>query len=155
MPHLRQPGNPPDSLILNTAAMEPIHIPRQLVNQILEQAQASPGAEVCGLIASRDGQPSHCYPIANTDPDPVHRFLLNPKQQIDAMRHMRAQGEELYAIYHSHPETPAFPSATDLEQAAYPDVLYFIISLGTTGTLQMRAFQLKETEIRPVDFEVA
>jgi proteasome lid subunit RPN8/RPN11 len=137
------------------AHREPIHIPRRLVNQILEQAQTSPGAEVCGLIASRDGQPSHCYPIANTAQDPVHRFLLNPKQQIDAMRQMREQGEELYAIYHSHPDTPAFPSATDLEQAAYPDVLYFIVSLSTTGTLQMRAFRLKAGDIRAVDFEVA
>ena len=132
--------------------MTTVSIPRTLINQILEQAQHSPDREVCGLIASRHGQGLHCYPIDNADPHPDHHFLMDPKQQIDAMRDMRERGEELFAIYHSHPDAPPLPSQEDLEQAAYPDALYIIISLATEGTLQMQGFSLRDGAMTAVDF---
>jgi proteasome lid subunit RPN8/RPN11 len=134
--------------------MTTIAIPRKLVNQILEQAQRSPSAEVCGLIAARDGHPLRCYPITNTDPHPDHHFHMDPQQQIAAMRQMREQGEELFAIYHSHPDAPPLPSAQDLQEAAYPEAFYIIISLATEGTLQMRGFAFKNGQMNPVDFVV-
>ena len=134
--------------------MDTVHIPRTLINQILEQAQGSSSREVCGLIAGLDGKPTRCLPIENADRDPTHHFLLDPKQQIDAMRAMREQGEELFAIYHSHPDAPPLPSAEDLEQAAYPDALYVVVSLGTTGTLQLRGFHILNKNPRAVDIIV-
>lgn len=134
--------------------MTTVSIPRLLVNQILEQAQRSPEAEVCGLIAGRHGQPVRCYPVANADPHPDHHFLMEPHQQIAAMRAMRERGEELFAIYHSHPDSPPLPSAEDLAQAAYPEALYLIISLATKGTLQMRGFEFKGGHLNSVDFMI-
>ena len=138
--------------------MESVHIPRKLINQILEQAQQSPGKEICGLVSSRysnnSNQPANCYPIANTSTEPGHRYLMDPKQQIDTFRIMRERGEELYAIYHSHPESSASPSAEDLQQASYPEALHIIISLNTTGTLQIKGFRLKAKLATPVDISV-
>lgn len=134
--------------------MTQIHFPRPLINQILQQAQRSEDREICGLVSAREGQPAHCYPVANAAPQPEHRFLMDPQQQIEAMRQMRAQGEELFAIYHSHPDAPALPSATDLREAAYPDALYIIISMATEGTLEMRGFRLQNNKIEDVDFAV-
>lgn len=134
--------------------MTTVAITRTLVNQILEQAQQSPEAEVCGLIAGRHGQPVRCYPIVNTDPQPDHHFLMEPHQQIAALRDMRERGEELFAIYHSHPDSPPLPSEEDLAQAAYPDALYLIVSLATIGTLQLRGFELKSGAMKAVDFVV-
>lgn len=131
-----------------------VHIPRHLINQILEQAQASPGKEICGLISGQDQQPTHCYPVSNNASDPRHQFQMDPRQQIDIMREMRERGEELYAIYHSHPDAPAIPSAEDMEQAAYPDALHLIISMSTTGTLQLNGFHLQANRAIPVDIIV-
>ena len=86
--------------------------------------------------------PSHCYPVANVAEHPQQRFLLDAGQQISAMAKMREQGEDLFAIYHSHPTAPALPSTHDLELAAYPDALYLIISLNTKGILEMRGFKI-------------
>ncbi len=119
-----------------------IQIPRKLSNQLLHRAQVSPDFEICGLIGSRNGLPSSCYPIQNIAEQPEQRFLLDPAQQIAAMKSMREAGEELFAIYHSHPAAPATPSITDLELAAYPDAFYLIISLSTKGVLEMRAFKI-------------
>ena len=79
---------------------------------------------------------------------------MDPKQQIDTFRIMRERGEELYAIYHSHPESPASPSAEDLRQASYPDALHIIISMSTKGTLQLRGFRLKADTTAAVDITV-
>ncbi len=119
-----------------------IQIPRKLTNQLLHLAQLSPDLEVCGLVSSQNGVPSHCYPVANVAEHPQQRFLLDAGQQISAMAKMREQGEDLFAIYHSHPTAPALPSTHDLELAAYPDALYLIISLNTKGILEMRGFKI-------------
>ncbi|MFZ2170392.1 MAG: M67 family metallopeptidase [Methylococcaceae bacterium] len=123
---------------------EEIQIPRKITNQLLHLAQQSPDFEVCGLIGSKNGLPIHCYPITNTAEQPQQRFLLDAAQQISTMVKMRERGEELFAVYHSHPTAPAQPSAADLELAAYPDALYLIISLNTKGILEMRGFKIDE-----------
>ena len=121
-----------------------IQIPRKLTNQLLHLAQISPDTEVCGLISSKNGLPAHCYPIKNAAEHPQQRFLLDAGQQISAMAKMRELGEELFAIYHSHPAAPATPSIYDLEQASYPEALYLIISLNTKGILEMRGFKIDQ-----------
>lgn len=112
----------------------------------------SPDSEICGLIGEKNNVPSHCYPIQNASKNPAKQFLLDAKEQIDAMKLMRGKGEKLFAIYHSHPTSPAKPSKTDLELAAYPDALYLIISLKTKGVLEMGGFWLdckgKTTEVK-------
>ncbi|CAG1772467.1 desampylase [uncultured bacterium] len=119
-----------------------IELPRALVNQILHHAQASPELEVCGLIGAKDGIPHSCHPVANAATNPQVRFQLDPAGQIEAMRQIRETGEELFAIFHSHPTAPAEPSPLDLAEAAYPDALYLVISLNTKGVLEMRGFRV-------------
>jgi len=121
---------------------EEIQIPRGIINQLLHHAQQFPETEVCGLIGSRQGVPTSCYPVNNIAELPQQRFLLDGKQQIAAMAKMRESGEQLFAIYHSHPTTSAAPSQTDLEMAAYPEALYLIVSLNTKGVLEMRGYRL-------------
>lgn len=120
-----------------------IYLPRKLTNQLLHLAQLSPNTEVCGLIgADADGMPVSCYPVPNSAENPQKRFLLDPSQQIAAMKQMRDKHETLFAIYHSHPASPAEPSPTDTAEASYPDALHLIISLNTKGVLEMRGFKI-------------
>lgn len=130
----------PYPLIIMT--QQHIQIPRKLTNQLLHLAQISPDLEVCGLIGSKNGLPCSCYPIKNNAKNPRQRFQLDAREQITAMTQIRNQEEELFAIYHSHPNAPATPSITDLEQASYPESLYLIISLNTKGILEMRGFKI-------------
>jgi proteasome lid subunit RPN8/RPN11 len=134
--------------------MSQVTLPISLVNKILTHAQQTPESEVCGLIAARGGVPDAVYPIANVAEGPERLFSMDPAAQIDAIRRMREGGEELFAIYHSHPHAPAKPSPRDLEEAAYPQVLYLIISLNTKGVLEMQGFRLHDGEVDQVDLEV-
>jgi release factor glutamine methyltransferase len=119
-----------------------ITIARKLMQQMLRAAQETPDIEVCGLIAAKNHSPCLCYPIKNAAQQPQSRFLLDAKQQITALTHMREQGETLFGIYHSHPTGPATPSKTDVQLAAYPEALHFIISLDTQGVLALRCFKI-------------
>ena len=122
-----------------------ICLPRKLTNQLLHLAQISPETEVCGLVgADANGLPVSCYPVDNSAQTPKTRFLLEPSQQIAAMKAMREKDQSLFAIYHSHPDAPAEPSPTDIEQAGYPEAVHLIISLNTKGVLEMRAFKIVE-----------
>jgi proteasome lid subunit RPN8/RPN11 len=120
-----------------------IQIPRKLASQLLHFAQQSPDIEVCGLVGCKNNEPTNCYPIDNSAPESQNRFVLDAKQHIAAMKKMRENGEELFAIYHSHPTAPAYPSALDLEMANYENALYFIISLNIKGILELRAFRIE------------
>lgn len=130
--------------------MSEIRLPRVIVNRILAHGQENGAAEVCGLISSREGTPYAVYPVLNTARDPARRFAMDPQAQIDALRRMREAGEELFAIYHSHPQGPALPSAADLAEAAYPEALYLIVSLGTEGVLELQGFRVREGRAVPV-----
>lgn len=121
---------------------EEIEIPRPLVNQMFQHAQSSPKKEVCGLIASKNGNPTSCYPIKNIASTPQFRFRMDAKEQIQSMKIMRENHQELFAIYHSHPTSVPVPSETDLKEITYPEAMYIIISLNITGVLEMRGFRL-------------
>jgi proteasome lid subunit RPN8/RPN11 len=130
-------------------------IPRPVANQILTHAQRSPEAEVCGLVSiDRDGL-ARTYPVANVAEHPGALFQMDPKGQIEALRRIRVGGESLFAIYHSHPHGPALPSERDLQEAAYREALYLIVSLDTRGVLEMRGFRLSGQGVEAVGLEVS
>ena len=127
-----------------------IQIPRKLANQLLHLAQQSPTLEICGLIGSQNGLAQHCYSIDNVAHHPQQQFLLDAKQQIAAMSKMRELGQDLFAIYHSHPTAPALPSSEDLALSAYPAALYLIMSLNTKGILEMRGFKINQDSAQEI-----
>ena len=126
--------------------MSAVRLPRSIVNQLLQLAQKSPEEEICGLISRDQRGFKKCYPVVNVADDKKHFFALDPKGQIEAIRSMREQGEELGAIFHSHPDSPALPSLADIEQHEYPGVLYLIISLGKKGAPEMRGYHIHGSE---------
>jgi proteasome lid subunit RPN8/RPN11 len=136
------------------AIPDTLRLPRRIVNQLLDHARAGAGREICGLIGARDGLARRAVPVANVAPRPEYRYAMDPAGQIAALRAMREAGEDLLAIYHSHPASPAAPSTIDIAEAGYPDAIYLIISLNTRGVLEMRGFRIREGRVREVTLEI-
>lgn len=134
-------------------AVATVILPLHLVNAIFQQARSSPDVEVCGLIAGKNGQPLRVIPIRNASDQPQRLFAMDPAAQIDAQRSMREQGEELFGIYHSHPNSPAEPSGTDIREAAYPEALYLIVSLQTEEPV-LRAYRVRDGRATPVRLQI-
>lgn len=129
-------------------------IPRRIATQLLDHARQDHGREVCGLITARDGVPARCFPIANISDNPEHRYRMDPRAMINGLSRMEQDNETLYAIYHSHPVSPAVPSTIDVAEAGWPDALYLIISLNTRGVLEMRGYRIRDGKTREVPLEV-
>lgn len=104
-------------------------LPKELKQHMLDHALTSPQHEVCGLLAGNSFGLTSLYRIPNIAEDPATTFYMQPQAQITALKNMRLSDETLCGIYHSHPNSEAFPSDRDLQQAAYPGAAYLIISL--------------------------
>jgi len=96
---------------------------------MLEHALGQNTEEVCGLLGGIDQQFNTYYAIKNIADNRQCAFLMDPYEQINAMRKMRKVKEEITGIFHSHPDSAAEPSVTDRDLAEYPGVIYFIASL--------------------------
>ncbi len=59
------------------------------------------------------------------------RFLLDPREQLLAQRWARQRGVQVLGSAHSHPASPAVPSATDLALAVAPTLM--VIRSGLPG----------------------
>ena len=128
-----------------------LELPRPLVNKILAHAQQNDEAEVCGLVGSSSSGEKFYYSIDNIADKPDCRFLMDAPQQISAMKKMREKKQQLFAIVHSHPNASAQPSQLDIQENAYKDVFYIIISLNTKGVLEMRAYNQTDDDMQEVE----
>ena len=109
--------------------------------------------EACGLIAARDGGPTKVYPMKNADSSPV-TYRLDPKEQLQAFNDIDEQGWELWAIYHSHTHSEAYPSETDQRQAFYPEARYLILSLENREDPVLRGFRIVSGEVTEEEVSV-
>ncbi len=82
------------------------------------------------------------------------RYVMDPKEQLLAFKKMRESSMTLIGIYHSHPHSPAYPSATDVRLAFYADVWYLIVSLEDRARPQVRAFRILDQKITEETIEV-
>ncbi len=120
-------------------------ISREIVEQIFAQGRREAPNEACGYLAGNDGTAVKAMALTNVDHSPEH-FSLDPKEQFAAVRQLRAEGLAILGVYHTHPETPARPSAEDIRLAYDPAVLYVIASLQQGGR-DIRAFRIRQGEV--------
>ncbi len=102
--------------------------------------------EVCGLLAGDGGRVVKHYEIPNAARSMTF-YTMEPKALLHAMNEMDDAGWDLLAIYHSHTHTEAFPSATDVELAFYPDAVYLVVSLQDADAPVIRGFDIVDGTI--------
>jgi len=119
---------------------------------MLEEARRAYPAECCGLLAGVPPLASRLLPLANELASPT-RYQADARDLIAAFRTMRNERIELLAIYHSHPNTAAEPSRTDLAQNYYGSLPHVIISL-LSQPPQVRAFRLGPDSYTQIELTV-
>jgi [CysO sulfur-carrier protein]-S-L-cysteine hydrolase len=129
-----------------------MRISKSIYEELLEHARAEAPNECCGLIGGENGEAKSVYRARNAEASPL-RYNLDPQDQFRIMSEMEESGEELSAIYHSHTASPAYPSQTDINLAAYPDAIYLIVSLAE-DEVPLRGFEIRDGEVAEVDLAV-
>jgi len=130
-----------------------LEIPTYVFEQMLEQAKAQARIEVCGILAGSNGKIEKLYKMTNVDNSSSH-FMMEPKEQFATVKDIRSAGLELLAIYHSHPETPARPSAEDIRLALTPCVTYVIVSLQDTKAPAVKGFLIENGDVSEVPVKI-
>jgi proteasome lid subunit RPN8/RPN11 len=120
--------------------------------EIERHAVESVPSECCGLLSGTDDAITEFHPLRNDADRPETRYSAAPEALFAATRKIRESGHRLLGIYHSHPRTPAYPSASDVEMAFYPEAVYLIISL--EPSVDIRAYRIRNSQIRNVEILV-
>ncbi len=126
--------------------MEQIRIPASIIDEMVNHAREGYPEEVCGILAGSEDVVTRIFRMTNLEHSPVSYFM-DPKEQFQVMKKMRTEGLRMLAIYHSHPDSQAYPSAKDVSLAFYDDVAYIIVSLADDEP-QVRAFEIKEGKVK-------
>src|SRR5215467_9628967 len=119
---------------------------REHLAAIISHARETFPAECCGPIGSVGGSSgsTSIYRLRNVGSDPERAYEAAPEELFTAQRQMRERGEDLLAIYHSHPRSNnPTPSETDVRLAYYPAATYLIIGLGGEQPI-VQAFLISE-----------
>ena len=112
--------------------MKKVIIKKQDVEEMISYAREKLPQEACGLIAGSDYGDERViekvYYLTNIDASNEH-FSLEPKEQLQAVKDMRARGLKPIGNWHSHPESPSRPSQEDKRLAYDSKASYLILSL--------------------------
>ena len=124
-----------------------LRLRRALAEGMFAHARAASPEECCGLLGGVGKDVASVYPLKNVAREPLKSYEAAPAELFDAQKRMRARGETLAAIYHSHPRShDPKPSAADVRLAFYPAAVYFIIGFDEQGECVLRAFRVYERE---------
>ena len=129
---------------------ESIRVCEIVLKEILVQARREPHIECCGLLAGRDGVITEIFPATNALASAT-AYEIAPRELFELFRVLRAEKLTHLGQYHSHLSTENYPSATDIEQAGYPDQAYFIVSLRADAAKPVRAFSIRDGLVRELE----
>ena len=123
-----------------------IVVPEAGLARIAAAAEAAYPRECCGLLAGRMTPGgilvTRVVASRNTaDGDQRDRFEVDPQVRFDLMRALEGSDERLVGHYHSHPDHPAVPSATDRRMAHEPDLVWLITAVAAGRATATRAWR--------------
>lgn len=88
--------------------------------------------EICGVLAGERSADSdrvtEHHPVTNVAESPRTAYELDPAETLATIEDIEDRGLDVVGFYHSHPESPAQPSATDRAQATWVGYVYCIVS---------------------------
>lgn len=133
--------------------MSGLTIPRAIHNDLIAHAREGFPLEVCGILGGRDGVVERVFRMTNIDASNEH-FTMEPREQFAVVKELRAQGLEMLAVYHSHPESPARPSEEDIRLALTPGISHVIVSLLVTAQPVVKSFKIAAGVVTPETIEI-
>ena len=138
----------------------PITVPgRQIAEMIAHALEADP-EECCGVLVGKGDVVTGSRRVTNVHDERARRYTMDPLELVNAEREAERRGEEFVAFYHSHPDSQARPSETDIDNAVeseWTEPYYVLVSLAEKTRPVVRAFrisldrQVEEVPIRTGD----
>lgn len=102
--------------------------------------------ECCGVGIGPPGEVAEFHPVPNTHETPVTRYQIAADDQLRIYKRALERDWDITLVFHTHPATEAYPSATDIGLASWPDAVYAILSLADDAP-HLRAFRIVDGRV--------
>ena len=130
-----------------------LRITRAAIDDITAHAIADYPKEACGIVAGQHGIGARVLRMRNVDESPIS-YTMDPQEQLQVMKRLRAEGLEMLAIYHSHTATAAYPSPTDVRLATYTDVAYLLVSLTDRTRPDVNSYRIADSVVTIEELQI-
>ena len=130
---------------------------KEILDAVRDHGRTRYPEECCGFLLGRldrDGRKVivASQPAENVRPENrERRYTIAPEDYLAADRDAQRKGLDVVGFYHSHPDHPARPSATDLAEATFPEYLYVITSVNKGEPGDLTAWTLAADRSRFVE----
>lgn len=129
-----------------------MRLPAEVAEQIVAHCQAALPNEGCGLLAGDPSGVQRVYCLENVEASPVS-YTIDPQGHFRALQDAEQNGWELLGAFHSHVNAPAYPSPTDVADAAEPDWLWVVMG-PMRESPELRAYRIRDGEIAEEELTV-
>jgi proteasome lid subunit RPN8/RPN11 len=140
------------------AGRPPLRIAPDVAHELLAHARECYPEECCGLVLGAALARARVVRCTNVQSqrqsrgdsvlDATQAFWIDDRELLIALREAERRGERLVAVYHSHVNTAAYLSHTDLEGALSPDgeplwpgTAYLVVSVFEHGAREVGCFE--------------
>ena len=124
-----------------------LEISQNFVDAIIAQSRAEYPDECCGVILGPTGsaKATRLKPMVNSAHSPTF-YEFDSRDLLALYREIDDNDEEIVVIYHSHTETEARPSRTDIAYASEPLAHYVLVSTREeiAPAIEFRSFRIIE-----------
>jgi proteasome lid subunit RPN8/RPN11 len=122
-----------------------IHITKSQLAELISHALREDPVECCGFLIGTEGRTSSVRSTRNIKSDSQSRFEMDESEWKQVLIEAEASGEGAVAVYHSHTNTQAYPSVTDVEIAVkngWAGYRHVVISLAEKTHPVVRVFMI-------------
>jgi proteasome lid subunit RPN8/RPN11 len=126
-----------------------VQINRDVLDAVTAHARAEAPNECCGLLVGTEERIDESVPTRNIATSAT-RYQVDPHEHIALNRSLRESQRAIVGAYHSHPQTAALPSPTDIAEAYYPEFVYVIVSIADPAVPEIRAYRIAGGNVDPV-----
>lgn len=124
-------------------------VPESILDAIRAHGRETYPEECCGFLlgsSTAEGNVvTSLYRVDNKhEKDRDRRYTITPQDYVRADHEAGKNGLDIVGTYHSHPDHPARPSQTDLNEATFAGFTYVIVSVHRGEPVDLTAWTLAE-----------
>jgi proteasome lid subunit RPN8/RPN11 len=134
-----------------------LQIAQSALDKLRAHGESAYPEESCGvLLGTISGDARvvlEAVPLTNSAETRRNRYQISPVDLIRAEKAARQAGWGILGFYHSHPDHPAVPSATDLAEAHWLGSSYVITAVLSGCAVETQSFRLGGSSEEDKHFE--
>ena len=136
-----------------------LRIDQDIYDAIVDHARKDHPVEACGVVTGPEGsdRAERFVPMVNAAGSPTF-YEFDSHDLLELYKEMDARDEEPVVIYHSHTDTEAYPSRTDIGLAMEPNAHYVLVSTREHGNseapVEFRSYRIVNGQVTEEEVSV-